>query len=205
MRVIEIAISLTVITLLTSCASGYNMISPQTISYASTFETNGVILEYKYDLLNGKYAKKEDKKAVKVTAIKITNNSDRDLIFGRDIKLIYQNGNEVYPLENEKVFTKLKQGTASYLWYLLLTPFNIFYYSGTSNGVEDYSFIPVGLIIGPGLAGGNMIASGSANKKFKSEMILNEINGEIIKSGETKYGLIGINSNSFDVLQLKIE
>jgi len=177
------------------------MIEPKSINYVSTYETDNVTLEYKYNLLDKKYAKKEVKKGVKVVAIKITNNSEKDLMFGRDAKLTYENGSEIYVMANENVFTVLKQSPASYLWYLLLTPMNFY---TTENGRQTRS-TPIGLVIGPGLAGGNMIAAGAANKKFETEMLDYNINGTVIKIGETKYGLIGIQANSFDSLKLKIE
>jgi hypothetical protein len=177
------------------------MIEPKSINYISTNETENVKLEYKYDLLDKKYAKKELKKGVKLVAIKITNNSEKDLMFGRDAKLTYINGTEIFVMENEKVFTSLKQSAASYLWYLLLTPLNFY----TSENGRQTSSIPIGLLVGPGLAGGNMIAVSSANKKFKTEMLEYNINGTLIKKGETKYGLIGIKVDSFDSLKLKVE
>jgi hypothetical protein len=73
------------------------------------------------------------------------------------------NGNEVNLVETEKLFKTVKQSPASYLWYLLLTP--VQFYSGsttTSNGyyteTKPANSFPIGLIVGPGLAGGNMIA-----------------------------------------------
>jgi hypothetical protein len=202
MRIIIIILLFTAISSLTNCASGYKMIAPISINYVSTNETDNVKLEYKYDLLDKKYAKKELKKGVKLVAIKITNNSDKDLMFGRDATLTYENGTEIFVIENDKVFKTLKQSAASYLWYLLLTPTNL--YTIDSNGRQT-STTPIGLIIGPGLAGVNMIAAHSANKKFKTEMLEYNINGSIIKKGETKYGLIGIRAYSFDSLKLKIE
>ena len=201
MRFIKITILCIAISTLTNCASGYKMIEPKSINYVSTYETDNVTLEYKYNLLDKKYAKKEVKKGVKVVAIKITNNSEKDLMFGRDAKLTYENGSEIYVMANENVFTVLKQSPASYLWYLLLTPMNFY---TTENGRQTRS-TPIGLVIGPGLAGGNMIAAGAANKKFETEMLDYNINGTVIKIGETKYGLIGIQANSFDSLKLKIE
>ena len=50
-----------------------------------------------------------------------------------------------------------------------------------------------------------MIAAGSANKKFKNEMLTYNIYGTVIKKGETKYGLVGIKTSSYDALKLKIE
>jgi len=206
MRIIKITLLLITIASFTSCASGYKMIEPETINYISTNESDNVKLEYKYDLLHKKYAKKEEKKGVKLVAVKITNNSGKDVMFGRDAKLTYENGTEVYVMENKKAFKTLKQSPASYLWYLLLTPVNLYTTDTNSNGFqEETSSTPIGLILGPGLAGGNMIAASSANKKFKEELLEYNVNGTIIKNGETKYGLIGIEADSFDALKLKIK
>ena len=206
MKIIKITLLLTIALTLTTCASGYKMIEPQSINYISSNESDGVKLEYKYDLLDKKYEKKELKKGVKLVAVKITNNSAQDLMFGQDAKLTYENGTEVYVMENEKAFKTLKQSPASYLWYLLLTPVNFYTTETNSNGFQqETSSTPIGLVLGPGLAGGNMIAAGSANKKFKEEILEYNVNGTIIKNGETKYGLIGIKTDSFDALKLKIE
>ncbi len=202
MKIIKILLLFLATLTLTNCASGYKMIEPKTINYISTNETANVKFEYKYDLLDKKYSKKELKKGIKLLAIKITNNSDRDLMFGRDAKLAYENGTEIFVMENDKVFKTLKQSPASYLWYLFLTPVNL--YTTGSDG-QQTSSTPIGFVIGPGLAGGNMIAAGSANKKFKTEMLEYDINGTTIKKGETVYGLIGIKTDSFDSLKLKIE
>lgn len=182
------------------------MIEPKTINYVSKNESNSVTFEYKYDLLEKKYEKKEIKKGVKVVAVKVTNNSNRDLVFGRDFTLTYANGEDIHVLENEKAFTTLKQSAASYLWYLLLTPVNFYTSETNSRGFqENTSSTPVGLVLGPGLAAGNMIAAGSANKKFKRELSDYNIYGTTIKQGETKHGLISVKTNTFDTLKLKME
>jgi len=177
------------------------MIAPKSINYISTNETKKVKLEYKYDLLGKKYAKKELKKGVKLVAIKITNNSEKDLMFGRDAKLTCENGTEIFVMENESVFTNLKQSTTSYLWYLLITPMNLY----TSENGHKTSSTPIGLVTAPSLAAVNMITVDTANQKFKTEMLEYNINGTLIKIGETKYGLIGIKADSFDSLKLKID
>ncbi|MFQ3209847.1 MAG: hypothetical protein ACI9HU_001348 [Colwellia sp.] len=206
MKFIKVSFLFIAVTTLTNCASGYKMIEPKSINYVSTNETDKVKLEYKYDLLDKKYAKKELKKGVKIVAVKITNNSDRDLMFGKDATLTYANGAEIYLMENKKAFKTIKQSPTSYLWYLLLTPVTFNTTGTNSNGFqENTSSTPIGLILGPGLAGGNMIAAGTANKKFETEMLEYNINGTVIKKGETKYGLIGIKADSFDSLKLKIE
>jgi hypothetical protein len=180
------------------------MIEPKTINYVSKKENDDVTLEYKYNLLDKKYAKKEGKKDVRLVAIKVTNNSGRDLIFGRDMTLIYADDKQVFVMDHQATFKSLKQSPASYLWYLLLTPIN--FTTSSSNGTSSSSSsFPAGLIIGPGLAGGNMIAAGSANKKFKQELMEFDINDATIPQGETRYGLIGIQSDSFDSMQLRVD
>lgn len=195
-----------IILCLTGCASGYRMIQPKIINYISKNEVDGLTLQYRYELLDKKYEKKEERKGVKLVAIKITNNSDRDVTFGKDVTLAFENDHIVYVMENEKVFKTLKQSPASYLWYFLLTPLNLYTTKTNSYGVpEQTSSTPIGLVLGPGIAGGNMIAAGSANKKFKTELLEYNINGTVIKKGETKYGLIGIRSDSFDALRLRVQ
>lgn len=191
---------------LNSCASGYKMINPKSINYLSSNKSDNIKLEYKYDLLDKKYEKKEIKKGVKLVAIKITNNSDKDLTFGKDIKLIQEDGKEFYIMDTEKTFKMLKQSPATHLFYLLLTPMNLYTTKSNSSGFQEQtSSTPIGLVIGPGLAAGNMIAAGSANKKFKSEMLEYNINGTVISKGQTVYGLIGIKSFSYNSIKLKME
>ncbi len=183
---------------LNSCASSYDYIEPNALSYNSNSSTDTFVLEYKYDLLNKKYAKKEANRGMKLIAIKVTNNSNKDVVFGKDITLKYKNGVGLNLLETEKVFKDLKQATPLYLLYLLLTPVN---FTSTSNG-RTTSSVPIGLGLGPATAGGNMIVAGSANKKLKKELMEFDILGTLIKSGETKTGLIGIRADNYDSIEI---
>lgn len=196
--------------LLTSCASRYKKINPETINYSSKSIESNILVEYKYDLLEKKYKKKETKNNIKLIAVKITNNTEKDIISGKDFKLSYENGNEISLIETEKLFKTIKQSPASYLWYLLLSPLQ--FYSGTTTTSNGYytetkpaNSLPIGLILGPGLAGGNMIAASSANKNFKNELMAFDLNGKTIKKGETVYGLLGVNSNSYDSIKVKVQ
>jgi len=200
MKTSKILSLIVIIILLSSCASSYKMINPNRLRYNSNDKNNGISLEYKYNLLHKKYAKKESQNDIKVVAVKITNNTDHDIVFGKDVKLEYENGRELYIHDNEKVFSTLKQKSAVYLLYLLLTPMK-FYKS--QNGVQTSS-LSIGYVIGPGIAGGNMLVAATANGKFKDELSKYRINGETIKKGETKVGLIGIKSNNYDALRLKV-
>lgn len=191
--------------LLNSCASSYQSINPAGLNYVSKNTNSGVTFEYKYSLLDKKYAKKEYKNNVKLIAIKITNNTERDLVFGRDITLTYENDAMLYVMEKETVYRTLKQSPASYLWYLLLSPTQFTKTQTNSYGyTQTTSSFPIGLILGPGLAGGNMIAASSANKKFNTDLNDYNINGKNIKKGETVYGLIGVNSTNFDSIKIKV-
>lgn len=206
MKITKIIFLIVAIVSFTSCASRYKLIEPKTINYVSARSNDGVKLEYKYDLLRKKYKKKEEKKGIKLVAIKVTNNTEKDLMFGRDITLHFLNNTQIFILENDEVYKTLKQSPASYLWYLLLTPVNFYTYETNGYGVQETTnSVPIGLVLGPGLAGGNMIASSSANKKFKTELLDYNIYGTTIKKGETKYGLIGIKTDAFDALKLKLE
>ena len=190
--------------ILSSCASGFKTINLNTLNYLSNNTDKGVRLDYKYNLLNKKYAKKEIKKGIKLVAIKITNNTDTDLVLGEDIKLTYNNGQELIILDDKKTYNSLKQGVATYLLYLLLTPMNLYTTKTNSNGFQEQtSSTPIGLVVGPGLTVGNMIAAGSANKKFKTDLSTYKIYGTTIKKGSTSYGLIGVKSDNYDAIKVK--
>lgn len=206
MKILKIIFLSSCALLLNSCASGYKSIDPKNINYVSKNVNNDVTLEYKYDLLNNKYAKKEKNNTVKLIAIKVTNNSDMDMVFGRDIILNYENDATLYLMEKETIYRTLKQSPASYLWYLLLSPIQIYKTeTNTYNNPGTTSSFPVGLIVGPGIAGGNMIVASSANKKFNTDLNDYNINGKTIKKGETVYGLVGIKSNNFDAIKIKVQ
>jgi hypothetical protein len=204
-KVTILLLSIVVLTLLNSCASGYQKINPQSLTYLSKNTTNDVIFEYKYDVLrNKKYKKKEVKRNIKLVAVKITNNSSKDIVFGKDLRLAYENDSDALIAENESVFKTIKQSPASYLWYLLLLPAQFNKTTTDSRGaVKVESSFPIGLFLGPGIAGGNMIAASSANSNFKNELYENNLIGKTIKKGETVYGLLGLQSNSYESLKLK--
>jgi hypothetical protein len=200
---IKVNVSILILTILalTGCASGYTTIQPKFVKYVSYSNNNNVELEYKYDVLQNKYAKREFKKDVKLIAVRITNNSDKELMFGRDILITYENGKEAVIMDYLQVFRNLRQRPALYLFYLLLTPLNIF----ATNSSGKTTTIPIGLVVGPGVSGGNIIGASVANKNFKNELIENDIIGDIVKPGETIYGLIGLKLTSYEALKIKVD
>lgn len=189
-----------------SCASNYKNIDPTKFNYISNDKNGEVTFSYKYDILNKKYSKKEAKNNVKLIAVKVTNSSEKELIIGDNLELIYGDGNALALLENKEIFQSLKQSPASYLWYLLLTPTQLYTTSTNSNGyTEQTSSFPVGLILGPGIAGGNMLAASAANKKFKQNLLDYNLLGKKIKQGETIYGLLGIRSKNYNSIYIKLK
>ncbi len=209
-KMIKISTLLVFAILLNSCASGYKKINPETLNYISKSFEGEILLEYKYDLLDKKYKKKEINNNVRLIAVKITNNSNKEVVFGRDFKLTYENGNEVNLITPDNLFKTIKQSPASYLWYLLLSPMQ--FYSGTTTTSDGFitetkpkNTFPIGVILGPGLAGGNMIAASAANKNLKNDLLQFDLNGKTIQKGATVYGLIGVNAKSYDALKIKLQ
>jgi len=190
-----------IVLVITGCASGYKTIGPDKLRYTSRADDQSVTLEYKYGVLTSRYARKETNNGMRLVAVKITNNSGRDLIFGKDIKLTYTNDSELNIQDQEVTYQNLKQGWAGYLLYLLLTPAKL---TTTSNGVQTSS-TPIGYAIGPGIAGGNIIAATSANNNFKAELLKYDLNGNVIKKGETVYGLVGVKADNFDAIKIKVQ
>ncbi len=201
MKILKLVILLAFTIALTSCASRYKTINPKAINYISNNSDNGVSIQYKYDLLRKKYAKKEVKKGIKVISIKVTNSTENDLVFGKDIKLFYENENELVLMNKDEIFKNLKQKPATYLLYLLLTPVKL--YKTSYTGEQEVIF-PIGYVLGPGIAAANMITSSSSNNKFKTELLDYDITGTTIKKGETVYGLIGVRSDSFNAIKVKL-
>ena len=204
MKNLNVGLLLLIILFLNSCAGSYELIQPNNVNYKSNDQQEGLKLEYKYDLLNKKYTKKETKRGIKLVAIKITNNTERDLIFGEDFNLVYGNGTGVDILEKNVIYLSLKQIPALHLLYFLLTPLR-FSTSATNGNFTKENSTPIGYAIGPGLALGNMIVGSIANKKFREELLSNNLIGQTIKAGETKSGLIGIRTSSHDAIKIKFK
>lgn len=187
--------------ILNSCASNYKTIDPNTLNYTFNDFKDGVLLEYKYELFNKRYTKKEKQNGMKIIAVKITNNSEKDIVFGDDFELKYKNGTKLDILGNKNIPPSFKQKTATYLLYLLLTPLKFTKTTAINNNVKT-STTPIGLAVGPGIALGNMLVAKSSNKKFKNDLLQFDINGATIKKGETKTGLIGVLSERFYTIKI---
>ncbi len=197
--------------LLSNCASTYKALNPDRQYYTNKSTENDVEFSYKYDLLqefkNKKYAKREDKKAIRVVAIKITNSSSQVITLGENAK-IYAGDSEVVLLDPTLVHAELKQGVAIYALYLLMLPMEVNFSRSSSFGSgvpqSNVSGYPVGLVLAPALAIGNGLVAHSANQKFKNELLLFNMIGRKIQPKETVYGLIGIRDTQYSPLRLKL-
>jgi hypothetical protein len=70
--------------------------------------------------------------------------------------------------------------------------------------VDNSGNIPIGLVIGPGIALGNMFVASGANKRFREELLDNDLENRAIANGESFYGLITIKDNGFMPLSFKL-
>ena len=189
---------------LCGCASGYRSIKPSATYYQATNDYSGLTFSYRMGVLrehrNNKYAKREDKKGIRVVAVKLVNNSGRPFVVGEDFRF-YTGDSELVPLDPSLVHAELKQGVPIYLLYLLLSPIQLY----TSDEQGSVNATPIGLFIGPGIALGNMLGAGAANQNFLRELMQYNIVNKTIEPGATIYGLIGIRDNGYSPITLKFE
>ncbi|MEO0778484.1 MAG: hypothetical protein AAF146_18095 [Bacteroidota bacterium] len=184
-----------------SCAGVYKELQPNRLNYPSPKLEEGISFGYKYDVLklrlNKKYAKKELKYNVRLVAVKLENNSDRSYTFGQDL-LVTIGNNDVGLMDPEMIFGAIKQKPPLHLLYLLLTPARLTVSSG--NTTNNF---PLGLLLGPGLALGNMLTASASNKKLLQELKEQNLLGRSIGPGETVYGLIGFRDIGYESLSLQ--
>ena len=199
-QLIKVSFFCILLSFFTSCVSKYKVIEPAKLNYLSQKEMEDVSFEYKYHGLEKQCAKKAQKKGISLATVKISNNSERDLQFGKDLKVTYSNGKEVYLLESSEIYSEMKQKGAKQLLWLLLSPVNLY----TSNG-QSTTTIPIGIAAGAGLTTSGILTTSSANKRFKNQLMELDLNGVTIEKGETKYGMIGMYSSTPESLDIKID
>jgi len=187
--------------LLIGCAATYKPINPPSVKYNSFAFQDGIEFSYKYDVLrergNKKLAKKEDKKGVRLVAIKVTNNTDSVINIGKDV-IFYCGQNPIVPIEPQALKRSIQQVVPGYLPYLLLTfvTLNV----TTGNSAETFR---IGYILGPFITIGNMVVAGSANKNLLTELNNYNLLNRDIQNGETVYGIIGIRDSGYNTISLK--
>jgi hypothetical protein len=188
--------------LLCGCASSYRSIRPTGSYFPLSNEYSGLGFSYKMGVLaehrNRKYAKREDKKAIRVVAVRIVNNTDKPMTVGQDFRF-YSGNSELVLLDPYLVHRELKQGVPIYLLYLLLSPLQVYTWDGYGNTVES---TPVGLVLGPGIAFGNMIGAGAANQHFLRDLTEYNMINKTIEPGKPTFGLIAIRDNGYNAINI---
>ncbi len=179
----------------TNCAKKYTHVNPPYQFYSSLSSDKNVAFQYKYNVLNKKYTRRELRSYVRLASVKIVNNSGKDLVFGTDINVVKSDGSDVQVLDNITLHKVLKQKVAPYVAYILLSPLYL-----DLNG----KVVPIGLAVGPGLVAGNIGLSAKANKDFKRELMHYNLMNKTIKDGETAYGIIGLMAPNYDALSIKV-
>ncbi|MBI2269577.1 MAG: hypothetical protein HYU69_04380 [Bacteroidetes bacterium] len=93
----------------------------------------------------------------------------------------------------------IQQFVPGYLPYVLLV-FVKMYTINNDGVVKTY---PIGLILGPVIAVGNMGMAASANYSLYSELNEYNIINKNIQKGETIYGIIGVREMGYDPIFIK--
>ena len=187
------------------CAGSYTAIKPDRIATYTSVPTSGpVALAYQFDALrlhggNKKYIKREMRNGYHVTAVRVTNNSEREINFSRDLTLLYGD-RPVVPVAGTIAAHDLRQGVAIYLLYMLL---NV-QVGGTRDiqtGVTTGgTFLPTG----PFIAGGNMLGAAGANGNLRREFEANDLTNRTIKPGETVYGIMSLRETSVSPIRVEL-
>ncbi len=188
-----------VLFILSACAQSYQPINPHRLNLTSSNGLENITLNYRYDVLmekgNDKNAKKERANNVKLVAVRITNNTSQVLNIGNNAAF-YTGNTVIYPMDPISLSNALKQSVPSHLLYLLFAPLTL-----SVNGSDPF---PIGLLLGPGLSGGNMIAASKANKNLYSELKQYDIMFRDIKPGESVIGLVGFRDIDYVPLTIKL-
>ena len=194
-----------ILLLATSCAGSYTAIRPERVSYQMAVATTGPVeFSYQYDALlqhghrNKKYVKKENKYGYRIVDVRLTNNTDRELNFSRDLTLFYGD-RPIMPVPAAQAAHDLRQGVLIYLLYLPLnvTIVNNNSYPGQSSGG---TFLPTG----PLIAAGNMVGAGAANTNLRREFEQYDLTNRVIKPGETVYGIVSLRETNVAPLRLEL-
>lgn len=188
--------------LISGCASTYKAINPRQLYYTAHSSRDGVLISYKYNVLqekgNKKFAKKELRRGMQIIAIKLTNKTDRTINVRKDL-IFYAGDNPIYPMQPVDVKNKVRQSVFSYLPYLLLT-FTTVIFSNSSSEVA----VPVGIVLGPGITAGNMAVAATANKRLLSELNEYNILDRNIGPGDTVFGIIGVHNSGYGPISVRL-
>ena len=169
-----------------SCAKKYYPLEPQSLGFRVGDTSSDIEVGYEYNLLgqkgNRKYFKKEQRKNIRLVAVKITNHFDHSINIRRDVQFLV-NGYTITLLDPQIAYNKLKQRPILYILYAFVF-FRVPTYN--NNGTQGSFIVPLGLPF----AAYNMAVGFGANKKFLMDMEMFNLNNKIISPGESFVGLL---------------
>jgi hypothetical protein len=188
--------------ILASCARSFHTLNPTMYYFDNTKPlTEEINVSYLYDIQNisrnKPYARKERKKYIKLVALKIDNNSDKELILTRDnFAIKTSSGRDIEIISNEQYNKAIRQYSGTYALFYGLSGFG--YEWGEVNGEEystlSYNFLP--LIIGVG----NAFFAEASNNNQKQNMNNLQIYGKSLKPHSSMHGLIAIKDMGYPEL-----
>lgn len=193
--------------IVTGCSSSYRTINPSKLSGYTIKESNGIELDYQPAALNGQYLKHQQQTGYGLYAVRVTNNTSKPISIKNNV-VITASGKTLSYMELNVFYNFIQQNPERSLQFLFLLPLNGYTKSATTEGSTTTSssthFYPVGVILGPALAFGNLAAAKGANEKFKAELDKYDILNKEIGVGKTEFGIIALNENPLNPLELVI-
>ena len=183
--------------LLAGCASTYTSPRSKPLSFKGvSTDTTGLSVEYDYSAMreagNVKYANKAATMGLSLPAIRIKNNTGRDLVIRKDVEFDV-GGTPVEPSEPGSETAEIRQMTGAYAWWLTAATINIFTSKTECDGYScssNTSFIPVGLIAGPLITAINCGISSGSNTSFEDDVVGHNLLGMTVKAGQTVTGFL---------------
>jgi hypothetical protein len=182
--------------LASGCASTFHPINHEAVEYTrGPADSSGLAVQYHYNVLdesgNSLYATKAREQGLSMVAVKIKNNTGREVGM-RDVD--FYTGNNVVTPANPATMASVRQRSGLYTLYLLMMLVNGYKTEVTCSGYggcqEETSFIPIGVIIGPVVMLINVAMAATANDALVKEATDNSILDKTLKPGETASGYL---------------
>jgi hypothetical protein len=139
-------------------------------------------------------SKKEIRHDLRVVGVELTNLTDHDIIFSKDIK-VFMGESPIMPVIPGVVKARIHQVAPMYLLYCL----GVVQYTKEEGENSQTWVLPVGVPI----AIANMIVANGANQKFMKDLIRYDLSKKLIRSGETVYGIVSFNAKGSEPLRFQ--
>lgn len=185
-RAARAAALLTLIAVVTGCASSYKPVAFDSLDYTGVQSAGALDIAYRYEVQPGYYGEKARKRGYDVVAVRVTNTLDTPVTLNASTLRMKAAGAPVSPLPPEVVADNIKQPVWSYLLWSLV---NVTIYD--EDGVV--AFIPVGI----GVSLLNMIHSSSSNGRVEEAYKEHSLMGRTIAPGATVDGLLFLSTTGF--------